>query len=418
MRVPNISLYNTANYQLNKITNNLKDANEVVSTNKQINAISDDPIGLSQVLDLRSTLNNLEQLDKNIDFGMTWINSTESALDSASDQLLDAKILCTQLANASVSASDRADAVGTIDGIIDQMLALGNTRINGSYVFSGTKTNVIPFTYDDNENPTRVIYNGNDTAFSIKTSGTGILDVGRVGREVFTEDEIAVDSTNNKLIFQEDPGMGENSKLVLEATIPDGTYTPDKLAIVVRNAMNSASKESGYSITYNVDHDAESNKFTISDDGKYDGFFQVDLLWESDDNSIGPDLGFNSGDISSAPPVEGEALAWGIFETLFALKGYLASDDVEGISRTMTRLDTHYNSMTSTLSDIGNKYNSLEITQQISSEAQLSLTERKSMIEDADIIEAIMNLTAIQTAYEASLSSTSKIIGLSLVDYL
>ncbi len=40
------------------------------------------------------------------------------------------------------------------------------------------------------------------------------------------------------------------------------------------------------------------------------------------------------------------------------------------------------------------------------------------MIEDADNIEATMNLTAIQTAYEASLNSTAKIINVSLVDYL
>ncbi len=54
----------------------------------------------------------------------------------------------------------------------------------------------------------------------------------------------------------------------------------------------------------------------------------------------------------------------------------------------------------------------------MTTENSLSLTERRSTIGDADIIEAVMKLQTIETAYQASLSSTAKIISLSLVDYL
>ncbi len=772
MRVPNLSLYTISKNQLNTVTNDLKDANEVVSTQKQINNISDDPIGLTQVLDLRLSVKNLAQLDKNIDLGKTWLDGTEAALRSVSDQLIDAKLLSTQLVNASMSATERKDAVETIQGIIDQVLSLGNTQVNGSYIFSGTKNNIRAFTYDDALDPTKVAYNGNNTAFAIKTGQTNKLDVGRVGEEVFTENEITVDGTNNKIFFKEDPGLGLNSERTLEGTIPDGTYTADELAVVVRNAMNSVSKESGYEITYQVDYDPDTEKFTIKDDGKYNGYFGFDLLWEtgetpriggintegilkegvdiniisdtsliydtptpsgtaplrltwdgesywkvlndpgyglptqiagsdtyveldlnqngisditvsldsvatggdyvefdifseSDDHSIGPDLGFTTGDVSykparsdnqvalktfdhtnnvidfvedngggpsaqlsaaippgdyydmdvlasaietamedasvnstdysvtfseqtglfsieedgsslidiqllwssgtnqalsagtelgyslvtddtgvgphtsdsrvtlftitansndainfkeivagssgsetseltatipagtytsidtfaraiedamedeseqngnrvdyevsysyishkftikedgelgrkledlqllfgsgsdlatsaasaigfdaqdvSATPARSQKKSWGIFETLFSLKEYLAKDDEDGISRTMTRLDTHFNSITSVLSDIGIKSNRLEVRKQVSSETKLTMTERKSMIEDADVVESIMDLQSIQTAYEASLNATSKIINLSLVDFL
>ncbi len=776
MRVPNISIYDTSSYQLNVLTNNLSHANEQISTQKRINSISDDPIGLSQVLDLKFTVNNLTQLEKNIDMGITWLSGSETALRSVSDQMIDAKLLATQLANATVSASERSDAVETINGIIDQVLSLSNTQVNGSYIFSGTKTDIKSFSYDSLADPTKVDYNGNNTAFSIKTAETAKLEVGRDGDEVFTEDKIIVDSTNNKIVFREDPGLGENSKTVLEGTIPDGEYTPEELAIVVRNAMNRASEESGYSVTYDVSYDTDTEKFSFADDGRYDGYMGFDLLWESgelprigevstngilkegvdieivkdsaliyqtpspdgtapirltwdgtskwqvlndpgyglpleiagterkveldmdddglsdiiismeaaannggyvefdiasesEEHSIGPDLGFKTGDVAVGPPVSSsevalktfdftnnvidfaervgavtstlsaaipageyydmdvlaqtieaamesssvnsvdynvlydqstkmftikddgstltelqllwgtgtnismtaatelgydtgggaadndtggvsyssdntltlftittgtndainfkevvpgssinstseltaqipagnytspEALAraiedamedesalkgnrvdyevtysyishkfaikedgdsggrklesfkmlwgtgtdvdtsaastlgfdavdiasepavseevrWGLFETLFDLRDYLSKDDVDGISRTMTRLDTHYNSITSVLSDIGIKYNRLEIRKQVSTESKLTITERKSMIEDVDVVESIMNLQAIQMAYQASLSSTSKIINLSLVDYL
>ena len=128
-------------------------------------------------------------------------------------------------------------------------------------------------------------------------------------------------------------------------------------------------------------------------------------------------LGFSEADVS-ASPIESDSATWGFFKTLFDLKEYLASDDVDGLQRTITRLDNHYNSITSTLADTGIKYNRLTVSQQVILKSTNSLTERKSMIEDADYIEATMNLKAIQIAYEASLNSTSKIINVSLVDYL
>ncbi|OGR53916.1 MAG: flagellar hook-associated protein 3, partial [Desulfobacula sp. RIFOXYB2_FULL_45_6] len=213
MRVPNISLYDASTYRLNILTNNLRDANEVISTQKRINNLSDDPIGLSQVLDLRLSVNNLAQLDKNVEMGKTWINGTETALRSVSDQIIEAKLLATKMVNASMSTSERKDAAATVQGIIDQVFSLGNAQVNGNYIFSGTMTNVKTFTYDDETNPAKVIYNGNDTSFAVKTSQTSKLEVGRSGREVLSETSIKVDGTNNKLFFREDPGTGENSKL-------------------------------------------------------------------------------------------------------------------------------------------------------------------------------------------------------------
>jgi len=74
--------------------------------------------------------------------------------------------------------------------------------------------------------------------------------------------------------------------------------------------------------------------------------------------------------------------------------------------------------MTSNIVDIGIKYNRLEIRDKMTTENSLSLTERRSNIEDADIIEAIMNMQSFETAYQAALNSTAKIMNLSLVDFL
>jgi len=50
MRVATISIYKQATYQLGRLTSDLNEANEVVSTNLKISSASDDPSGMKQVL--------------------------------------------------------------------------------------------------------------------------------------------------------------------------------------------------------------------------------------------------------------------------------------------------------------------------------------------------------------------------------
>ena len=91
MRTPNISTYYTATYRLGNLTEDLKNANEVISTQKQINEISDDPLGLSQALSLKNSIGNLEQIERNVVMGKSWLESVENAMSSVNDLILEAK---------------------------------------------------------------------------------------------------------------------------------------------------------------------------------------------------------------------------------------------------------------------------------------------------------------------------------------
>lgn len=118
-------------------------------------------------------------------------------------------------------------------------------------------------------------------------------------------------------------------------------------------------------------------------------------------------------------PVTGNReVEWGIFNTLMDLKQYLSENDTDGIERTIGRLETNFDNITSRIVDVGMKYSRLEVRETITSQVTLSLKERRSMIEDADMIEALMNFQNIKTAYEAALASTSQILNISLVNYL
>jgi flagellar hook-associated protein 3 FlgL len=70
------------------------------------------------------------------------------------------------------------------------------------------------------------------------------------------------------------------------------------------------------------------------------------------------------------------------------------------------------------MSTVGRIYSSTTTTKATISDSDLTLTTQRSTVRDADIVEAIMDLKSAQTVYQAALSSTSSVMGLSLVDYM
>jgi len=239
---------------------------------------------------------------------------------------------------------------------------------------------------------------------------------------------LVIDGLNNKLDFKEitsaDVGKTVSN---LTASIRNKTYSSyEELASEVEIALEAESFKNGNKIDYSVSWDDHTKRFSIKEKGSR--LEEFHLQWQSGENSavsvggsgqsIGTILGFDTFDDIEIPVKSMPEVEWGIFNTLIDLKTDLADNDVDGIQRSIGRLEFNYDNMTSRIVDTGMKYSRLLVRETITSEIKLSLTERKSMIEDADIIESIMNLKSIETAYQAALSATSKVLNLSLVDYL
>ena len=279
MRVPNISTYVNSTYRLGNLTSDLESANEVVSSQKQLNEMSDDPLGLSQVLTLKSTLSNLTQIDRNVNMGKSWIKSVENALDDVKDLIIEIKIDIARLANDSTTADERQDAIERVQSVIEQIVSLGNTQVNGNYIFAGSDTNVKPFEYDAEND--QVIYHGDDNPFEITTGQDLTVAVGRAGSSTFWDSQVDINSTNNTIVFSEDNGKGDAFKKILHAQVPEGLYTATELQTAIRNALNDASQENGYGVSYAVEYDDASQEFSIREDGSYQGYMETQFMWET-----------------------------------------------------------------------------------------------------------------------------------------
>lgn len=287
MRVANKSVFDVTKFQLANITEELNNANRIISTGKRMNELSDDPVGITQSMNLKATLSNIEQLKRNISLGNSWLSASESALNQTQDIVSDMKALAVQMASSTKDASQRSSAAQVVDNMLAEIVSLANTDVGGRYIFAGTKTDTTPF----DQNGT---YNGNNSPYSVKISNDSSLAVGSDGQTVFST----------------------------------------------------------------------------------------------------------------------------LFTSLNTFKSALENNNISGIQEAMTNLDIDFDTIASKISDVGSKMLRMEVKDNILQNLNISSTERLSKIEDADIAQAIMDLSTIEFTYQAALASSAKVLTLSLVDYL
>lgn len=178
MRVANKTMYEMIKFNLAGLSEEMASANRVVSSGKRILDLSDDPVGLTQSLKIKSTLSSLDQLGKNITLGKSWLTASESALNHVQDVISEARTLSVQMASATVGVEQRKSASQIVQQILDEIISLANTEMSGRYIFSGSKTDTLAFDSSGS-------YGGDNTPFAVKIGKDAAIKVGNDGQAVF-----------------------------------------------------------------------------------------------------------------------------------------------------------------------------------------------------------------------------------------
>lgn len=141
MRITNKMMTNNMMNNINKNKFNMTSLEQQYSTGKKIQKPSDDPIIAVRALKLRTNLSELDQYyEKNIPDAMSWMDVTESALNTVNDILTKINTYCVQGSTDTLTASDRSSIVQNLAEMKNQIYQEGNTNYAGRYVFTGYKT--------------------------------------------------------------------------------------------------------------------------------------------------------------------------------------------------------------------------------------------------------------------------------------
>jgi flagellar hook-associated protein 3 FlgL len=90
----------------------------------------------------------------------------------------------------------------------------------------------------------------------------------------------------------------------------------------------------------------------------------------------------------------------------------------DNLKADLANLDSATNNMQSQLSDVGARYNRIDQMKTAANNRITDLKTQLSNLEDIDLPKTITELQLQQTAYQAALAATSKVIQPSLVDFL
>ena len=108
-------------------------------------------------------------------------------------------------------------------------------------------------------------------------------------------------------------------------------------------------------------------------------------------------------------------------DTLPALIGQIATDvvtDPTTVGANLDALDAQLQKVLTSLGDVGARESRLDTTKANVDSQRLDFTSRISENEDVDLPQAIMNLQSQQVAYQSALGAASKVLQVSLLDFL
>lgn len=122
---------------LQQIQNRIGTAERQLSSGLRVSVASDDPDQISSILQLRAQIAGVEQTQENLSNVTPQVESGENAIQQAIQVLDTATSLATEASGSTSNASQRQDEIPQVQGILQQLVSLSQTAVNGQYIFSG-----------------------------------------------------------------------------------------------------------------------------------------------------------------------------------------------------------------------------------------------------------------------------------------
>lgn len=148
MRITNKVLSKGYLSDLNRNLQNMQKLQEQLSSGKEIRRPSDDPFKVARSMELNTSLQANDRYQKNIDEGIGWLETTDSALGQFGDVLQRIKELTIQGSNEPVGSTGRNAIKMEVEQLKDQLVEIGNTTFDGRYIFNGDETTQAPLGSD------------------------------------------------------------------------------------------------------------------------------------------------------------------------------------------------------------------------------------------------------------------------------
>ncbi len=388
------SLFGNVKYAINLQMDEIFRLQEQVSSGSRINRPSDDPSAAYRVLNMSSHGRSLDNYIDNISLTSGSLEFMSTSIDNIKTALADAKQLLGEITSGVGGGIGTNVTVEGINDALERIVAAANAEHTGKYLFGGSDTNTRPFEVTkSNGLITSVTYQGSTTRRDVEIASGIDVTAYYTGKELFYNNE----RTDPTFTGQTGAAAGTGTSNVTGDVTMIVTHDGSNYRISIDDGVTETVVPAGGSTNQAV-YGANGTEILYVDTTGINStgteWVQVPGTYNIFDTLITLRDKLNTtGGLSTT---EIEELRYNAFETIDELNGMLIQKSVM----------------------IGAKIGFLDDLKGDIETLKYNTEDEITRAEEADIAQLAIDLSRREILYEMSLSMASKLLSISLMDFL
>jgi flagellin-like hook-associated protein FlgL len=389
VRVTMSTMFNSIQGNLQSLAGDLQRVNASIASGQKYQSISDNPVDVGAILGLNTENNQTAQYGRNLETAKGWLSVTESTLQDITDIVQGSMALANQMATGTYNAAQRQAAAQQIQGYLEEVMQVGNTEFNGQHILAGYRTDAPPFTTGDWQVQPPVMHL---TDGSSGTAVSGGVYTGTASRTYLVEMVSGGGTGVGTYRVSTDGGQSWTDP----AVIPAGPVTlGDGVEVTLGGTWNAGDRFS-IPVYQPIEYRGDTNDLEIAI-----GAQNRMVINKVGSAAVGGDQGNND-----------------LFQILAQLKSNLEANEPAEVGASLEKLRSYQTHITSIMAGLGASLDRVGMKENVYNSLKDELTQQISDRGDTDLVEAVNLLKTKENAYQAALLSSSKIMGMSLMDYL
>jgi len=412
-RISTSMMYERGASQLSTLQSNLLKTQLQLSTMRRVLTPADDPVASARALEVTQSLELNTQYATNRQTAASSLTQVDTTLQTIGDLLTDVKDTVLKAGNPGLSIADRETLAVDLEARMADLLGQANTADGtGGYLFSGYKTNTLPFV----QTSTGANYQGDQGQRELQVGSGRKMAISASGSQIFE---------NN---------ITGNGTFLTKPQVPDPADPTDLpnvgTGIISPGSVSDATKLTGHNYTVTFAKDATTGKmqYSVTDDS--DGSEKIPLT----DYKAGEPIAFDgiTFDIKGEPadtdkftvePSKNQSIFETVQNVINALRT-AGTGPTAGAKLTNAMNEANQNvqnasdNVLSVLASVGARGKELDYLDDSGSEMNIQYKSQISDLVELDEIEAAtrfsQQLSSLQAAQQTFKSATS----LSLFNYL
>ena len=130
---------------MDRVQRSVENAGRQTSSGKRVNVASDAPGEIDTILQLRTDSARNSQIQENLSVVKADADAADGALTSATKLMDRARVLAAQGATFTLDATGRQSLAGEVQSLLEQMVAISRTTVQGRYIFGGDQDSTPPY---------------------------------------------------------------------------------------------------------------------------------------------------------------------------------------------------------------------------------------------------------------------------------